>query len=726
MAIFGRGSRRGVARQYQGDNVSVMVPRYTTPPERNSREWFETFGKNPRLAVVDRIASDLSTVPGKLYRIDEETGEEVEIEQHPFLEFMRHPNPLYEMTSAACWRLLQIYLEIKGEGYFVMEFDELHRPVELWPIPTQWVQETPYLGHPFYEIRTTGGLIPQIPVDDVFCMKDLNPLDPYRRGLGSAEALADEIETDEYAAKFQKKFFYNDATPATLISMPGSKPEQRKRFREEWQEKFRGPFNSHGIATIDGDVTVTKLAENMRDMDMMQGREFLRNAVLEHFGVPREIMGITENSNRATADAAQFIYAQNVLMPRLGRREEAINTQILPLWGVGLIWHFDDIVPHSQEFDKAMAIDGWNAGLLSKDEARELLGYEPALHGNVYKVSVSDMFISEDDDPAEVMAELTEEPAESWDEALEITEGSPDDEDEAAAEIEIEGKAADGPDSEKARAKNIANILAAAQKAQRAKFEVATMKYFRAQKKRLGASLAGTQKADWSVWDVLLPYVGENFVENADAWHAMSEDEQKALVSSFVDGLIDWPNEEKALEDIFAPLWKASYDAGVSAAVQAYNIRGSDRPELLSHAKIHGGRRISQVSSTTKDNIARIVVNGIDGGLSREQMADEILQEYEIQSKSRARLIADQETITTLETGHYDMMRTSGAVSKTWHHRTQKNPRDGKNGGPNHVAMDGETVPIDGRFSNGLRYHCDPDGPAKETIKCRCYVTYNR
>ena len=377
MAVFGFGRRNAVGRQYNGGNVSVMLPRYTTPPERNTRDWLEMFGRNPRLAVVDRIASDLSTCTGKLYRKDE-NGEEVEITDHPFLNFMAHPNPLYEMTSGACWRLQQIYLELKGEGYFVYEFDALGRPVELWPLPTHWVQQTPYVGYPYYEIRTTGGLIRQIPVDDIFCMKELNPLDPYKRGLGAAESLADEIETDEYAAKFQKKFFYNDATPTTLISMPGSSKDQRDRFRSEWNERFRGPFNSHGIATVDGNVTVTKLAENMRDMDMTEGRRFLRDAVLEHFGVPRDIMGITESSNRATSEAAQYIYAQNVIMPRLNRREEAINTQILPFYGNDLVWHFDDVVPRSQEFDKAKGIDGWNAGLLTKDEARELLGIKGA------------------------------------------------------------------------------------------------------------------------------------------------------------------------------------------------------------------------------------------------------------------------------------------------------------------------------------------------------------
>ena len=43
MGIFDRffgGSRRGVARNYMGGNASGMLPRYTTPPERNTREWF--------------------------------------------------------------------------------------------------------------------------------------------------------------------------------------------------------------------------------------------------------------------------------------------------------------------------------------------------------------------------------------------------------------------------------------------------------------------------------------------------------------------------------------------------------------------------------------------------------------------------------------------------------------------------------------------------------------
>ena len=147
---------------------------------------------------------------------------------------------------------------------------------------------------------------------------------------------------------------------------------------------------------------------------------------------------------------------------------------------------------------------------------------------------------------------------------------------------------------------------------------------------------------------------------------------------------------------------------------------------MVSPARLRGGQRVTRVTQTTKDTIGSIVVRCVEHGAGREALADEILQEYEIETRTRARLIADQETAMCLEQGHFDMMKTSGAQWKVWHHRPQKNPRDGSDGGPNHVAMNGERVPIDGVFSNGLRFPCDPEGPAKETIKCRCYVTYER
>ena len=729
MAFWNRNRVGPGSRPYM--DGGPMVPRWTNPPERNTEEWIRTFRTNPRLAVVERIASDLSFAEGKLFRVDE-NGDEQEITAHPFLDFWANPNPLHEMSSAALWRLLEIYLKLKGEGYFIMERDEFGRPAELWPVPTHWVQMTPYQGFPYYTVRLTNGQLMEVPVDDMFVMKDLDPYDPFKRGLGQSEALADEIETDEYAAKFQKRFFFNDATPNIIIGMPKSTEEQRKRFLAEWMQRFKGVFQSHGVATVNGDVTVNKIGESMKDMDMVNGRTFLRNAALEHYGVPREIMGITESSNRATSEAAQFIYAQNVHMPILRRREEAINHQLIPWFGDDLVWHFDDIVPRNQEFDKAVGLDGWNAGLLTKDEAREKLGMPPCkVGGDVYKTQFSDVYVHEDDDPAEVSTAAANlqyaegaPPLETGgQQEIEITDQGEPLDDSSTVEIgdgsdtiELEGvKAADRKAS---RLQQAQRQLLEAEREQARRFELATMKYFREQNNRLEAALGGTQKADASVWDALFAAMPDYGVVDG-AWVRLDEAERERLVSQFVAGLIDWPGEEAALNAIFEPLWKESYDKGAELAAKLHNITAIQRPELVSTAKLRGGSRVRGITQTTKDTIGRIVSNALEHGDSRETIAKQIQQEMQT-SASRARTIAAQECNTSLLTGNFDMMKKAGAGTKTWH---VTNPAVAR---PSHKRLNGVTVPIDGKFSNGCRFPCDPDcSDASEVVNCHCFLTYD-
>lgn len=713
----------------------VMVPRWTSPPERNTQEWIEAFRTNPRLAVVERIAGDLAYAKGKLYRVDEK-GDEHELTDHPFLDFWRKPNPLHEMSNAALWRLLEIYLKLKGEGYFIIERNELGLPAELWPVPTHWVQQTPYLDHPFYTVRLTSGVIMPVSVDDMFVMKDLNPVDPFRRGLGQAEALADEIETDEYAAKFQKRFFFNDATPNLVISMPKSTEEQRRRFRAEWMERFKGVFKSHGVATVNGEAIINKVGDNMKDMDMVNGRTFLRNAVLEHFGVPREIMGITESSNRATSEAAQYIYAQNVLMPSLLRREEAINEQIIPLFGPDLVWHYDDIVPRNQEFDKAKALDGWNAGLLTKDQALELLGLPPApTGGNVYKAQFSDLYLPADEDPAEAMASLTPDDGavaaqEGGQDVLEVEGlegGDPalNGEGEGEETVEVVGlkkqKAAE--ELKAVRLKDAQRLLMQAEREQGRRFEIATAKYFREQSNRIAAAVNGTQKAERSVWDILLDGVPEYDTERdgvaAGAWYKLDEAERMSRVDAFVLGLIDWTGEESVLASIFTPLWQESYRKGAEVAARVYGLEAIQRPELVSVAKLRGGARVRHITKTTQKEISRIVSAGLENGDSRATIAGQIQQEMQTTS-ARARTIAAQECNSSLLSGNFDMMKRAGAAWKTWHVTNISVARD------SHKALNGKRIPIDATFPNGCRFPCDPDcGKPEEVVNCHCFLTYD-
>lgn len=44
---------------------------------------------------------------------------------------------------------------------------------------------------------------------------------------------------------------------------------------------------------------------------------------------------------------------------------------------------------------------------------------------------------------------------------------------------------------------------------------------------------------------------------------------------------------------------------------------------------------------------------------------------------------------------------------------------------PSHRAIDGESVPVNGTFSNGCKFPGDPSGPAAEVMNCRCTLIAN-
>lgn len=695
-------TRRKVRDEYMGSARDSFVSRWARPPSMNTAEWLQMFTKSPRLAVVDRIASDLANIGGRLLQVNED-GTETEITQHRFLDFMAQPNPLYEMTSSAMWRLHEIYLLLVGESFFLIERDEFDRPIELWVVPPHWVKMTPYLGSPSYTIISPGGLTMTVPVDDMFVMKNLNPLDPFMRGLGIAESIADEVEIDEYAAKFQKRFFYNDATPPVVFLMPDASDEQRNAFMARWNQKHKGVENSHRAAALSGNVDVKELgSSDGKNLGFIESRVAMRDAVLEHFGVPREIMGITENSNRATADAAQYIYAKNVLTPRIKTREEAINKQLLPLFGDGLVWRFDPVVPYDKDFDKGKALEGWNAGLLMQNEARELLDLPAVEGGNVFKMARNDMFYAETDDPVEVARDLGPE---------------------QNSFISLSSFGGLGT-----KARFNANALLArensATEADAALFESAIEKHFADQQTAISIALGLKSKAENDLFSPLADYLLPDGTFNPELWDLLPEIEQQRLAEGIASGLLDWDAEAEKLAELFRPLWKKTYDDGAAISEETYGLFNVSRPEFVTPAKLNGGKRIVGIERTTRDKIADIIARGVSEGTSQSELRKTIQTEMADASKARVKTIARQETMTALATGQFDMMKAAGATTKTWHHRPQKNPRDGSRG-PNHVILEGETVAIDAKFSNGLRFPRDPNDPRpEELINCRCYLTY--
>lgn len=84
---------------------------------------------------------------------------------------------------------------------------------------------------------------------------------------------------------------------------------------------------------------------------------------------------------------AKTIYAENVLMPLLRQRQDAVNLQLLSQFGDdSLVWEYDDIIPKDEEYTLQVANEGLSRSALLINEWREQMGFDPLPNGDVLLV----------------------------------------------------------------------------------------------------------------------------------------------------------------------------------------------------------------------------------------------------------------------------------------------------------------------------------------------------
>jgi hypothetical protein len=121
-----------------------------------------------------------------------------EIEDHPLLDALQRGNAF--QTGFQLQKLTQIYLDLVGDSFWLKERNGVGAPVGFWPLPPHWIRKTPSAKLPFYEIgyQSYEEIIPDT---EILWLSDPNPVYPYGRGTGHTEAVGDELEVDEFAAK---------------------------------------------------------------------------------------------------------------------------------------------------------------------------------------------------------------------------------------------------------------------------------------------------------------------------------------------------------------------------------------------------------------------------------------------------------------------------------------------------------------------------------------------
>jgi len=366
-------------------------------PARGSAEIIAAFSDSPWLhQVLQQISYAVSSVAWELYYIKgksgkakhvaalqgathdarekilsryKSSGDMVAIDSHPLLSLLENPNK--SMSGNQMLALSQKHLDLIGESFWIIDTNEIGVPQQLWPIPPTWVTKIPTANKNTFEININGGRV-NLPADRAVWMRHLNPSDPFGRGVGTGMSIADELDTDEYAAETAKRFFYNRAEPSMLVSIEGASEEALKRVAAQWENNHRGFAKSFRPHFYSGKMTVQQLMQSIDDTKLLELRTWERESFRTVYGVPPEICGITGNSNRAAITQAIRIFTLMVVIPRLEFLRSCLQSQLVPLYDDRLVIDYVSPMPVDEDLQLEYArVASW---AMTRRELRERIG----------------------------------------------------------------------------------------------------------------------------------------------------------------------------------------------------------------------------------------------------------------------------------------------------------------------------------------------------------------
>jgi len=309
-----------------------------------------------------------------------------EVPDHPLLSMLEagYSDPLWQVHGRQAAEITQVWRDLKGEAFWLIIRDG-GVPVGFLPIPPHWVVNVPNGAMPWYRISFSAL---QIRVDppDMIWFRELDAENPLGRGSGMGEALGDELESDEYAAKYIKTFFFNGALPSAIASFEfsnGGAPtkQQLDKFREEWEQEHRAFPNANRIRFASGKMNFARIDNSFRDQQLIELRRSLRDTLIQTYGLPPELIGIIENSNRSTIGAAEYIFALGVRHPRQESMRETLQFQLVPQFDPRAVLDYEAEVPVDPDF--ALKVMTAQPGAFMLNEFRGQAGFDadPELEG---------------------------------------------------------------------------------------------------------------------------------------------------------------------------------------------------------------------------------------------------------------------------------------------------------------------------------------------------------
>jgi HK97 family phage portal protein len=366
--LFSGGGKKETT--YNGGSWSTIYP--ADVAERNllynNKEWV--------FIAVDRIAKSLAGVRFKVMSY-QRSGDDQEVFDGPLVDFLERPGSGF--TGKDFIYLDTAYKELTGNAFWeIVGGRELKPliPTEVKPI----MSGTKLIGYKVHDQLPPRTLA----LSKVLHDRYIDPRKPYW-GVGKLEKIARWVDTSFFANEFLRNFFVNGATFGGFIETEEESEDRIKLIKVGLANEHQGVQNAHKMAVLPKGSKFAPATANMQEMQFGETDDRYRDKILSGFGVPKTMVGLTTEVNRATAEASEYVFAKYTLKPIADDFVEFLNVNIAPLFDPAGKFYFtyEEFVPENMDIKlKEREISLAKQAYKTVNEVRAEIGLPPVEGGD--------------------------------------------------------------------------------------------------------------------------------------------------------------------------------------------------------------------------------------------------------------------------------------------------------------------------------------------------------
>lgn len=314
---------------------------------------------------------------GKVYRRNA-------VDERAYKLLNKRPNDW--MTSVEWREAMTMHAVFTGVGRSIIRRGADGRPLEILPLHPRWVNahHDTRTGEYVYEVGVAEyGIYGNFTRDDI--IEVTNPRWDLTSGMNITKHAAGALGLSGNLERRQSKLSETSAPYGIISTENGVSQDRVNKLKAAWVEQFgRG----NGIAVLDFEAKFQQMMGTAQDQQTVENRKFQIEEVARAYGVfPALMMHSDKASTFASAESFFHAHLVHTMGPWIGRWEQAVDRALFD-GRMKLTAEFDEramsrMSPSDQMEWVARALgSGGNKPVLTQNEARQVLGYDPHPDGD--------------------------------------------------------------------------------------------------------------------------------------------------------------------------------------------------------------------------------------------------------------------------------------------------------------------------------------------------------